>query len=200
MKPSVVSLSRLEFNKFSVEINTDFSIESNDAPFPQIEYDFNNVSFELATDLVYPDEEINDPRHFTLMLSVDILQESQDKGVKIPYSVSIGAFAYLYFKGKEEGEQRFKIVRGTGYMMLYGAIRECIANFTGRSAYGVWFLPSPNFNSKVEEDVVGDLDQWNKARKALQNISQEDSISTLSSSSVQNIPKPRSGARKKISK
>lgn len=164
MKPGLVSLSRLEFSKVNIEINPDYNEKPKEGSFPQIEFDFNNVSFELGTDLMYPDEEIDDPRHFTLMVRLSVQQESQDDGLQIPYSVTIEGFAYLFFKGKEDGEKRFKIVRGTGYMMLYGAFREYIANFTGRSAYGVWFLPSPNFNSNVDEDVVSDMEKWEAAR------------------------------------
>jgi hypothetical protein len=169
MKPGLVSLSRLEFSKINIEINPDYQEKSSEGSFPQIEFDFNNVSFELGTDLMYPDEEIDDPRHFTLMVRLSVQQESQDDGLKIPYSVTIEGFAYLFFKGKEDGEKRFKIVRGTGYMMLYGAFREYIANFTGRSAYGVWFLPSPNFNSNVDEDVVNDMEKWEANRSAREN-------------------------------
>ncbi|MFN3791381.1 hypothetical protein [Massilia sp.] len=180
MKPGLVSLSRLEFSKISIEINPDYKENPKEGFFPQIEFDFNNVSFELGTDLMYPDEEIDDPRHFTLMVRLSVQQESQENGLQIPYSVTIEGFAYLFFKGKEDGEKRFKIVRGTGYMMLYGAFREYIANFTGRSAYGVWFLPSPNFNSNVDEDVVGDMEKWEIARSAKNkstNSSAEDQAS-----------------------
>jgi len=163
MKPALVSLSRLEFSKFNVEINPDYNNKKNpDNLFPQLDFDFNNVKFELGADLSYHEEEVNDPRHFTLMLRVSIQQKSQDDEIVIPYSVLIEGFAYLFFKGKESVSDRFKFIRGTGYMMLYGAFRETIANFTGRSAYGVWFLPSLNFNSRVDDDVPNDIKNWER--------------------------------------
>lgn len=156
MSPGVISLTRLEFVKALVEANPDFPYERGDEVFPQLDFDFNKVFFEIGTMLSYPDEELDDPRHFSLKMMVSVRQELQQE-VVLPYTVSLEGMAYLYFQGKEEGLERFKIVRGTGYSMLYSAFREYIATFTGRSCYGVWFLPSPNFNKNVEADAPGDV-------------------------------------------
>lgn len=156
MSPGVISLTRLEFVKALVEANPDFPYEQGDDVFPQLDFDFNKVFFEIGTSLSYPDEELDDPRHFTLKMMVSVRHELQQE-VVLPYAVSLEGMAYLYFQGKEEGLERFKIVRGTGYSMLYSAFREYIATFTGRSCYGVWFLPSPNFNKNVATDAPGDV-------------------------------------------
>lgn len=158
MRPGIISLTRLEFVRALIEANPDFPEGRRDEVFPQLDFDFNKVFFEVGTRLSYPDEELDDPRHFSLMMRVSVRQASQQE-VVVPYTVSLEAVAYLYFNGKEEGLDRFKIVRGTGYAMLYSAFREHIATFTGRSCHGVWFLPSPNFNKNVEADAPGDVER-----------------------------------------
>jgi hypothetical protein len=49
-------------------------------------------------------------------------------------------------------------------MMLYGAYREYVANFTSRSSHGLWFLPTPNFNKRVEEDAPHDVSRWEERK------------------------------------
>lgn len=166
MNPSVFLLSRLEFRRFDIEINSEFVAGEENSFFPQIDFDFNKVKFELATDLIYPDDEVADPRHFTLFMTVSIQQAKQIDDVVLPYSVTISGTAYLHFRGKDEGLQRFKYVRGTGYSMLYSAFREYVANFTARSVHGLWFLPAPNFNSRVEVDAPKDFEMWEAAVSA----------------------------------
>lgn len=163
MNPSVFLLSRLEFRRFDIEVNPEFVPPEEKAFFPQLDFDFNKVKFELSTDLDYPDEELNDPRHFTVAIKLSIRQSKQDDGIVLPYSVTIDGAAYLHFRGKEEGLTRFKFVRGTGYSMLYSAFREQVANFTSRSVHGLWFLPAPNFNIRVEADAPKDVEKWESA-------------------------------------
>lgn len=163
MNPSVFLLSRLEFRRFDIEVNPEFVPSDEDSFFPQIDYDFNKVKFELGTDLVYADNELPDPRHFTVAVKLSIRQAKQTDGVVLPYSVTIEGSAYLHFRGKEEGLKRFHVVRGTGYSMLYSAFREHVANFTARSVHGLWFLPTPNFNSRVEIDAPKDVEKWEAA-------------------------------------
>lgn len=160
MNPSVFKLSRLEFRRVDIEANPDFSLPSSTPFFPQIDFDFNKVQFDLGTDLIYPDDELEDPRHFTLALKLSIQQNKQVDNVVIPYSVIIEGSAYLFYRGKDEGLRRFQVVRGTGYLMLYNAFREYVANFTSRSLHGLWFLPTPNFNSRVELDAPKDFEKW----------------------------------------
>lgn len=163
MNPSVFKLSRLEFRRVDIEANPDFALPTNAQFFPQIDFDFNKVQFELGTDLIYPDDELNDPRHFTLALKLAIHQNKQVDDVVLPYSVTIEGSAYLFYRGKDEGLRRFQVVRGTGYLMLYNAFREYVANFTSRSVHGLWFLPTPNFNSRVELDAPKDFEKWEAA-------------------------------------
>jgi hypothetical protein len=165
MNPSVFLLSRLEFRKFEIESNPDFVSGKNENFFPQIDFEFNKVQFELGTELLYPDSELNDPRHFTLFLKIAIRQAKQAEGVVLPYSLSIEGAAYLHFRGKDEGLQRLKFVLGTGYGMLYSAFREHVANFTARGEHGLWFLPSPNFNNRVEIDAPKNFEKWEAAVK-----------------------------------
>ncbi|MGX9786379.1 hypothetical protein [Janthinobacterium lividum] len=198
MSPGVISLTRLEFVKALIEANTDFPDGRGDEVFPQLDFDFNKVFFEIGNTLSYPDEELDDPRHFSLMMRISLRQASQQE-VVLPYTVSLEAIAYLYFQGKEDGLERFKIVRGTGYSMLYSAFREYIATFTGRSCHGVWFLPSPNFNKNVEMDAPQDvvirdtrLKKLNKKKRAVKNAKVMD-VEPIEPS---NPPKKRRIARK----
>ncbi len=160
MNPSIFQLSRLEFRGVDIEVNPEYQPPEDKPFFPQLDFEFNKVKFELATALDYPDNEIDDPQHFTLALKLSVRQAKQDEGIVLPYSVTIEGSAYLHFRGSDEGLARFKAVRGTGYLMLYGAYREYVANFTSRSTHGLWFLPTPNFNKRVEEDAPYDFERW----------------------------------------
>lgn len=166
MNPSVFDLSHLEFQRFEVDANPEFALSESRPLFPQIGFEFNNVKFEIGSDLVYPDSELLDPRHFTFSVKLSIRQSKQDEGVLLPYSVTIEGRAYLHFRGKNQDLERFKYVRGTGYSMLYGAFREQIANFTARSVHGLWFLPTANFNSQVEAEALKDFSKWQAALSA----------------------------------
>jgi hypothetical protein len=188
MNPSVFLLSRLEFRRVDIESNSEYIANEEKHFFPQIDFDFNKVKFELGADLIYPDDEVHDPRHFTLFMTVSIQKSKQIDDIVLPYSVTISGTAYLHFRGKDEGLQRFKYVRGTGYSMLYSAFREQVANFTARSVHGLWFLPAPNFNSRVEAEAPKDFEAWEAAvstvkkeshqpkRKASKKISQSKEI------------------------
>lgn len=177
MNPSVFLLSRLEFRRFDIEVNPDFVPSSEETTFPQIEFDFNKIKFEVGSDLIYPDGEVQDPRHFTLAVKLSIKQSKQSEGVVLPYSLMIEGCAYLLFKGPDVGLERFKAVRGTGYLMLYGAFREHVANFTARSLHGLWFLPTPNFNLRVKEEAPKDFEMWQAAVNAsLPDESRETSV------------------------
>lgn len=167
MNPSVFQLSRLEFRRAEIEANTEYTPPEEKAAFPQLDFKFNKVKFELATALDYPDKEIDDPRHFTVALKLSVRQSSQSEGVILPYSVTIEGTAYLYYRGSETGLKRFQFVRGTGYLMLYGAFREYVANFTARSSHGLWLLPSPAFDKRVQEDAPYDLEKWERRKEEL---------------------------------
>lgn len=168
MNPSIFQLSRLEFRRMDIEVNTDYVPSDKNQFFPQLEFDFNKVKFELATALDYPDDEIDDPRHFTLALKVSVRQAKQNEEIVLPYSVTIEGSAFLHFRGNDDVASRFKFVRNTGYSMLYGAYREYVANFTSRSSHGLWFLPSPNFTKRAEDDASYDVARWeaSKAERA----------------------------------
>jgi hypothetical protein len=167
MNPGAIFLSRLEFVRFEIDVNHDYSAQNENSFFPQLEFDFHNVTFDLGSNLDYPEEELQDPRHFTLSLTLSIRQEKQSDGVVLPYSFNIEGVAYLHFRGNDEGLMRFKYVRGTGYPMLYSAFREQIANFTSRSEHGLWFLPSPTFTKMVDENAPKDLLEWEAAKSSL---------------------------------
>lgn len=162
MKPSVFNLLRLEFTHFEVERNREFSADKAAESFPQIDFEFNNVNFEFGAQLLYPDNELDDPRHFTVAASFAVRQSMQDD-VVLPYSVTLQGSAFLYFKGEHTGMERFRAVRATAYMMLYGAFREQVANFTSRSSHGLWFLPAPTFNEKADLDAAEDVRKWELA-------------------------------------
>ncbi len=202
MKPSILSLTRLEFEKIHIEFNPNYVEEKGDSGFPQLDFNFNNVVFEIASSLAYPDQEIDDPRHFTLMLRLSIKQESQETGITIPYSISIEGRVYLYFKGNDEGLPRFKAVRNTGYMMLWGAFREQVANFTSRSGHGLWFLPSPNFTRSVEDEAPKDMESWENdlsklKRKAKRSVQRNESVQKVIAEGVHTDVKILKARRKK---
>lgn len=193
MKPSSITLSRIEFHRIHIDVNHDFEPASEENVFPQLDFSFNGVVFKRYSELMYPEDEIADPRHFTFHFGLHLANDAQEKTVKLPYEIDIGGAVYCHLDaGNLEGVERFRAIRNTAYMMMYGAIREQVATLTGRSVYGPLMLPAPTFASISEEEAKTDelkrqerLKLLNKPKRGRKKSSENDVVDVT----VSDLPK-----------
>lgn len=157
MSSQLLLLDRVEYSTVKI-VATDgddrFKLNNN---FPQLEFDFSKVGFLTRSNLGYPHEEAEDPRHFALTYGVKI-DDERDKGIAIPYSIEVEVVGFFRYVGGDEykGADRFRAVRFSGYQILYGAIRELVCNLTARGRHGIWQLPARTFGAisqqRADED------------------------------------------------
>lgn len=167
MSAQILLLDRVEFSTIQVKASSgDFPQDDN---FPQLAVEPDNVNFLTRSDLIYPPEQIEDPRHFVLTYGVKITSEAGDKNGALPYEVEIEASGYFRYVGGEEfkEERRFRAVRFSGYQILYGAIREMVCNLTARGRHGLWHLPARNFGAIAEARANEDEAKRKKTLEAL---------------------------------
>lgn len=149
MSSQILLLDRVEFGIIKVESR--FGDFGQDASFAQLALEGDDIPFLTRSDLVYPPDQLDDPRYFMLTYGVKISQEhSPDQ--KLPYEVEVEATGFFRYVGGDEfkDERRFRAVRFSGYQILYGAIREMVSNLTARGKHGLWHLPARNFGGIAE--------------------------------------------------
>lgn len=159
MKASPLLLDRLEFSQIHISTNSEYK-NGLQKEFPQLAFGFKDVFFQRRSAVDYPPEEANDPRHFVFKLGIKLDSKLQKAGIILPYNVEAEAIAFFrYITDEMNGADRFRAVRASGYPMLYGAIREMVANLTARSSFGLWQLPSANFSRSAEQESKLDEEQ-----------------------------------------
>jgi len=156
MSAQILLFDRVEFLTVKIEANKgEFPLDSS---FPQLEIDTEKFELLTRSDLVYPDDQANDPRLFMLTYGLKISKGEIGDQRRVPYDIEIEATGYFRYIGGEEfkEERRFRAVRFSGYQILYGAIREMVSNVTARSRHGLWHLPARTFNAIAEARAIED--------------------------------------------
>lgn len=148
MSAQILLLDRVEFSTIKIEANAgEYSQDDN---FPQLATNQEEIEVLTRSDLIYPPDQVHDPRHFVLTYGVKI-EKGEDKDQQlVPYDIEIEAAGYFRYVGGDEfkEERRFRAVRFSGYQILYGAIREMVSNLTARGRHGLWHLPARNFGAR----------------------------------------------------
>jgi preprotein translocase subunit SecB len=184
MSSQILLLDRVEFIKINVEaLSGKYPL---DETFPQLVIDPDKVEVLTRSDLVYPQESIQDPRVFVLIYGVKIGGNAEDNSV-LPYSIEIEAAGYFRYVGGDEfvGENRFRAVRFSGYQILYGAIREMVSSLTARGRHGLWHMPARNFGGIAQARAKED-----EARR-------QAALADRSTTEAVEAPKPRRSRSKK---
>lgn len=182
MKAAPLTLNRLEFTNISIEANENFNIENQPTYAPQLEFNFQGIMFRKKSSLAYPDDEVDAPKNFALMFELAIDKKDQKEDVCPPYFFRVAAQAFLTLERHDFDNkvEVFRAVRQTGYSMIYGAMREMVANLTCRSTHGMMQLPTAQFQSQAKLEAEAD----EKVRvKRLPKL-----IATPGDSSDRNIP------------
>lgn len=193
MSDQILLIDRIEFTTIFVKHN--FGEFERDPVFPQLDFDSRNIKFFTRSDLIYPDDELDDPRHFVLVYGVRVASDSGS--AQPPYDIEIEARGYFSYVGDNEfeGANRFRAVRFSGYQVLYGAIREMVANLTARGRHGIWHLPARQFGaiakSRAEADEI-------TRQEALAKRKVESQSPSTTQSSEDSVPSKKKKARRKL--
>lgn len=83
------------------------------------------------------------PRRWKVELDVEF--GSSDANQATPYSGSISVAGWFAVSEGYPAERQQLLIEVTAVSILYGACREMVASFTGRSIHGVMSLPSVTF-------------------------------------------------------
>lgn len=81
-----------------------------------------------------------------------------DEGPICPYLLDMQAIGVFTIADSVEAGKREQLVFECGAALVYGAIREMVANITSRSAFGRLMLPTPSFQGLYEEQKAQDQD------------------------------------------
>lgn len=170
MNPLLLLVERIEFEVVKVEASRSAEVQMHEA-FPQLKCDFTKIEVLVRSQLDYPDAEAADPTHFRFLYGVRAGKPTKPEMVAPPYCIEMEAVGYFRYVGGDAhiGVERFRAVRFTGYQILYGAIREMIANVTARGPNGLWHLPGRNFHGVAK--VMAEKDEEGRKAK-LQGIEQ----------------------------
>ena len=74
-----------------------------------------------------------------------------DEGPICPYMLDIQAVGVFSVADTVEEGKREPLVFECGAALVYGAIREMVANITSRSAFGRLMLPTPSFQGLYDQ-------------------------------------------------
>lgn len=193
MTKQILLLDRVEFTKISVEANSGSFLL--DKTFPQLAVDPEGVEVLTRSDLLYPPDQLEDPRVFVLIYGVKISSDAEGNGIRNPYNIEVEAAGYFRYVGGDEfsGEHRFRAVRFSGYQILYGAIREMVSNVTARAKHGLWHLPARNFGRIAE--LRGKEDEARRQAQLAQQAPHAE-VASLTRQGDASSPAPKTRAKK----
>lgn len=196
MNPLLLLVERIEFEVVKVEASRSAEVQMHEA-FPQLECDFTKIEVLVRSQLDYPDSEAADPTHFRFLYGVRVGIPKKSEMVAPPYCIEMEAVGYFRYVGGDAhvGVERFRAVRFTGYQILYGTIREMVANITARGPNGLWHLPGRNFHGVAQ--VMAEKDEIGRKAK-LQHI--EQTTTSMDNGSTKPTPVKRRAvaSRKKL--
>lgn len=167
-------LDRLEFSTVNIRCNIKAEAQ-RDPNFPQLQVQFDKYKPSRRSSLHYDPASAEDPRVFALTYGVKF---ESDKEL-MPYDIEVEAIAFFHYEGDGHvGVDRFRAVRMSGYQILYGAIREMVANISARSRHGCIQLPARNFNARAKEDAESD------------ESARQQHLNAISDIEIKPLPKP----------
>jgi hypothetical protein len=156
MRASPLAVERIEFHNVRVRANSEWN-QPNASALPQLAVNLEHAAIEWQSSLSFPEAEVSDPRHFVFRFAFRMIQNKQTESVKLPYDIELDALVFLKIEFEESDiKARFRVVRESGYPILYGAIREAVCNLTARGPHGLWQIPSMNFRDQLDADVADD--------------------------------------------
>lgn len=156
MSSQILLLDRIEFSTIKVE-----SLRGNfplDQSFPQLAINPDEITFLTRSELIFPEDQVTDPRHFALTYGIKVNRSDTPENQFSPYEIEVEAIGYFRYVGDAEyqGVDRLRAVYFSGYQILHGAIREMVCNLTARGRHGLWHLPARSFGGIAKERAEQD--------------------------------------------
>jgi preprotein translocase subunit SecB len=143
MKHSPLQLRHIFFQKVLVEVNGEFATDEDGEDAAEAEgFSFGGVTMDTRIDVDGRDKESPDPRLFGVYYA---LRVANKEGKQCPYSFECVVSGLFEVVGNIPKEERETFVAVNGTTLLFGAVREQVANLTARSVYGMLLLPTVNF-------------------------------------------------------
>lgn len=139
MRTSPLRLKQISFTRVSIEPSTPFE---NGTPGSAVNFEFEQVMFKVKLDVGIIEDQRADPRDFLIQLGVTV---DNVEGRASPYQFDIGAAGYFEMSPKIAMPEREDLAVVNGAGLIYGAMREMVANITARCWPGMLVLPSMNF-------------------------------------------------------
>lgn len=149
MRISPIQLVNLSFRRVSVEIDVDHM----EAPSPE-GFDMHGmfdgvlVKTEVSKAPLEQDDRRGKPYFLTLRVLIDNVADEGNPAQKFsPYKVDVEAGGVVILaNGAEQIGDPDDLVAVNGPALLWGAVREQVANLTSRMVLGTALLPSVNFH------------------------------------------------------
>lgn len=132
MKASPITFLNLQFMRVHVE--ADFSAET-----PASDYSFDGAL--LSWTLQHGRDE--DGRWWVAVgFATD---HEEDPSKRSPYNIDVQAVGFFKVSDNVDADKRETMVYENGGALVFGAIRDMVANITARSIPGLLMLPTPTF-------------------------------------------------------
>lgn len=175
MLPSPLQLIDAVFLNFDVKPRIDPNIFGGREIFEPFSFNRTNILTQIDQSLA----EDKTDENFTVLL-VKLTIELKDEGENPPpYVCNVSCVGYFAISKLAFPDETRRIDTGVvnGASILYGMIREKIADFTARSWYGMMTLPTGNFSdmapssfNKGETATPKEMNTESKPRKTKKSI------------------------------
>lgn len=157
MNHSPLQLRHLLFQKVLVELNEQYSGEElEDNVIDVTDFSFDGVTMNTQINVDRRDKESPDPRLFGVFYALRVANKD---GKQCPYSFECAVSGLFEVVGNVPKEERETFVAVNGTTLLFGAVREQIANITARSANGMLLLPTVNFLDLKKPKIKPELNE-----------------------------------------
>lgn len=140
MRPSIIQLKRVFFQRFEVEV-----IEPSEgtAQIEAEDFDFEGITFRISLDAQSGmTGDVVDPKTYFIILRVAI---DQDEKKPAPYKIDVSALGIIDISEVIEPAKRRDLALVNGASLVYGAIRELVTTVTARCIPGPFILPTTDF-------------------------------------------------------
>lgn len=140
IKASPIKLHQVEFLRTAVEVNDHAESQAADS------FDFHGATIGWAFHQGLQEDG-------TTWIAVGFATEADpEEGPRCPYIIDVQAVGIVSLQESYDGDTPEKFLFECGAALVYGTIREMVANITARSAFGRLTLPTPSFQGLYEQE------------------------------------------------
>jgi preprotein translocase subunit SecB len=141
MNPSVLQLEDLLFVRTRIDIDPEFEGDAGD-------FSFEGSKYRWESRIGHRDHK---PLEYWVGVEYSLHSDAEKR---CPYVIDMKAVGFLSVRESVSEDKRDALVYENGSALVFGAIREMIANITWRSLFGTLLLPTASFIGAHAEYVV----------------------------------------------